>query len=174
MRQGTRLTGPAFSWVVGYQSSWWIAFSLMFVKVMKTNERGHWLTECLKQLYLLRSLVKTSPFPSVCLIVMTSISASWNILVAPMGCAPAVGMHLPPCFLLLFFIFLLYYSSDLCVWKHQVQFPTETCSGNFIFPSSFILSTLFLLLVLFITRSSRSSSSMANTYWIFSLCQALC
>lgn len=67
------------------------------------NKQGHWLTECLKQFFLLRSLVKTNPFCSVCLMVAASISASWNVLVAPMGCGPAVGMHLPLWFLLLFF-----------------------------------------------------------------------
>lgn len=60
MRQGTRLTGPAFFLMFGYQSSWWIAFNLLLVKVMKTHEQGHWLTECLKQLYLLWSFIKTS------------------------------------------------------------------------------------------------------------------
>lgn len=109
------------------------------------NKQGHWLTECLKQFCLLRSLVKTNPFCSVCLMVAASISASWNILVAPMGCGLAVGMHLPLWFLLLFFIFLLYYSSDLCVWKHQVRFQQRYDQRISFFPPhlSFFPSSSF-------------------------------
>lgn len=89
----------------------------MFVKEINTKEWRHWLSECFKQVYLPRSLVKTRVFPSLCLRVVASVSASWNLLVAP-TCYVAVSCRLqercachPVVFVVYFLFFVAFFKS---------------------------------------------------------------